>query len=159
MRISLAACTLLFLLLSACATPPPKADLKAEEDAIRTLDVAWAKSANARDLDATVSYYSDDALLLPPNAPIAKDKASIRAGWASLLVPEITLTWKDTKIEVAQSVELAYLVGAYDMTIKDAKGGESKDTGKLLEIWKKQSDGKWKVVVDTFNSDLAPAKN
>jgi len=28
------------------------------------------------------------------------------------------------------------------------------DTGKYLEIWKKQADGGWKVVRDIFNSDL-----
>jgi hypothetical protein len=28
------------------------------------------------------------------------------------------------------------------------------DTGKFVEVWKKQSDGKWKCTVDIFNSDL-----
>lgn len=28
------------------------------------------------------------------------------------------------------------------------------DTGKILEVWKKQSDGKWKCIVDTYNSDI-----
>jgi hypothetical protein len=29
------------------------------------------------------------------------------------------------------------------------------DQGKRLEVWRKQADGKWKVVADIFNSDLA----
>jgi ketosteroid isomerase-like protein len=28
------------------------------------------------------------------------------------------------------------------------------DTGKGMEIWKKQKDGSWKVSCDVFNSDL-----
>jgi ketosteroid isomerase-like protein len=28
------------------------------------------------------------------------------------------------------------------------------DQGKLVEVWKKQADGKWKTVADIFNSDL-----
>ena len=28
------------------------------------------------------------------------------------------------------------------------------DRGKLVEVWKKQPDGKWKVIVDAFNTDL-----
>lgn len=145
------------LFLSACAPSAPKVDLKAEEDAIRALDIQWAKSAGARDLDAVVSYYSDDAQVLAPNAPIATTKAAIREGWAALLGPEMSLSWKDTKIEVAQSGELAYLVGTYSLDIKDAKGQVVTDKGKLLEVWKKQADGKWKVVADVFNSDLPPA--
>jgi ketosteroid isomerase-like protein len=31
------------------------------------------------------------------------------------------------------------------------------NTGKLVEIWKKQADGKWKCIVDTYNSDLPAA--
>jgi ketosteroid isomerase-like protein len=39
--------------------------------------------------------------------------------------------------------------------IKDPKGGPTvHDMGKLVEIWKKQPDGKWKCIVDTYNSDL-----
>jgi ketosteroid isomerase-like protein len=157
MRFQLACCVSILMLLSACTPAPPKVDLKAAEDEIRSLDVQWSKSASARDLDAVVSYYSDDAQVLAPNAPIATTKAAIREGWAALLGPEMTLSWKDTKIEVAQSGELAYLVGTYNLDIKDAKGQVITDKGKLLEVWKKQSDGKWKVVADVFNSDLPPA--
>jgi ketosteroid isomerase-like protein len=31
------------------------------------------------------------------------------------------------------------------------------ERGKYLSVWKKQSDGSWKCVADTWNSDL-PAK-
>ena len=31
------------------------------------------------------------------------------------------------------------------------------DRGKFVEVWKKQADGKWKVVADIFNSDLPAA--
>ena len=43
----------------------------ADESAIRALDAQWSKTAGAHDLDGIVSYYSDDAVLLPPNAPVA----------------------------------------------------------------------------------------
>lgn len=43
----------------------------------------------------------------------------------------------------------------YSLSIRDPKGGPPvRDTGKLVEIWKKQADGKWKCIVDTYNSDL-----
>jgi len=61
---------------------------------------------------------------------------------------------------VAKSGELGYLYGTYSLAIKDLKGGPPiHDAGKLVEIWKKQADGKWKCIVDTYNSDLpvAPA--
>jgi ketosteroid isomerase-like protein len=59
-------------------------------------------------------------------------------------------------IEVAKSGELAYLTGAWTATAKGPNGAVVPATGKLLEVWKKQNDGQWKCVADTFDSD-APA--
>jgi ketosteroid isomerase-like protein len=38
--------------------------------------------------------------------------------------------------------------------VNDAQGKPVTDNGKFVEVWKKQSDGKWKCVADTYNSDL-----
>lgn len=46
---------------AACANAPnPMADLKAEEQAIRELDVEWAAAATRKDVSAAVSYYAPD---------------------------------------------------------------------------------------------------
>jgi ketosteroid isomerase-like protein len=120
------------------------------------LDEQWSATAAKNDLDGTVSYYSEDAVLLPPNAPIAKDRKSIRESWAGLLGPNTAVSWKVSKVEVAKSGELGYLYGTYQLTIKDPKGGPAfNDTGKILEVWKKQPGGQWKCTVDTYNSDIA----
>lgn len=147
------------LLASSCA-PPAAPDTRAAEEAlIRTLDEQWSATAAKNDLDGTVAFYSDDAVLLPPNAPIAKDPKSIRDSWAGLLGPNTSVSWKVSKVEVAKSGEIGYLYGTYQLSIQDPKGGSAiHDAGKLLEVWKKQFDGKWKCIVDTYNSDLpAPA--
>jgi len=142
------------LFAAGCGENKPPDTRAADEKAIRDLDAQWSKAAAAKDVDGTVSYYSDDASLLAPNAPIASDKQSIRASWASLLGPDTSLSWQATKVEVARSSDLAYLVGTYQLTTKDAQGKPVSDTGKFVEVWKKQADNKWKVVADIFNSDL-----
>jgi uncharacterized protein (TIGR02246 family) len=156
-----ASCGCLALLLLTSACNPPAADTRAaDESAVRDADTQWAKTAGANDLDGTVSYYTDDASLLPPNAPIATGKQAIRAVWASsLLSPDATVSWQVTKAEVAHSGELAYVIGVYQITPKNPRGKSLEDRGKLLEVWKKQADGKWKTVADIFNSDLpVPAR-
>jgi uncharacterized protein (TIGR02246 family) len=142
------------LLAAGCGENKPPDTRAADEKAIRDLDAQWSKAAAARDVDGTVSYYSDDASLLAPNAPIASDRQSIHASWASLLGPDTSLSWQANKVEVARSSDLAYLVGTYQLTTKDAQGKPVSDNGKFVEVWKKQADNKWKVVADIFNSDL-----
>jgi uncharacterized protein (TIGR02246 family) len=147
-------CLALVLIASGCGQQAPKDTRAADESAIRALDAQWSKAAAAKDVDATVSYYSDDASLLSPNSPIASDKQSIRAAWTSLLGPDTSLAWQVNKVDVARSGDLAYVVGVYQMTMKDLQGKPATDRGKFVEVWKKQTDGNWKTVADIFNSDL-----
>jgi uncharacterized protein (TIGR02246 family) len=135
------------LFAAGCGENKPPDTRAADEKAIRDLDAQWSKAAAARDVDGTVSYYSDDASLLVPNAPIASDRQSIRASWASLLGPDTSLSWQATKVEVARSSDLAYLVGTYQLTTKDAQGKPVSDNGKFVEVWKKQADNKWNLPV------------
>jgi ketosteroid isomerase-like protein len=151
-------CLALVLFAAGCGEQKPPDTRVADEKAIRDADAQWSKTAAARDIDGTVSYYSDDASLLAPNAPVASDKQSIRAAWAGLLTPDTSLSWQATKVEVARSGDLAYLIGTYQLTSKDAHGKPVSDNGKFVEVWKKQPDGKWKVVADIFNSDLPVAQ-
>ncbi len=145
------------LSVAGCGPQTPADTRAADESAIRSLDTQWSKTAAAKDVDGTVSYYSDGASLLPPNEPIATGKPAIRAVWAALLGPDVSLTWQPSTVEVARSSDLAYVVGVYQMTMKDAQGQPAADHGKFVEVWKKQADGKWKTVADIFNSDVPTA--
>jgi len=145
-------------LTTSCAPSTPVDSHAAEAAAIQALDEQWSATAARNDLEGTVAFYADDAVLLPPNAQIATDRKSIRESWAGLLGPNTAVSWKVSKVEVAKSGELGYLYGTYSLSIQDPKGGSPvRDTGKLVEIWKKQADGKWKCIVDTYNSDLSAA--
>jgi uncharacterized protein (TIGR02246 family) len=153
-RVACCGSLLLLLLTAACNQQTPPDTRAADESAVKETDAQWAKTAGANDLDGTVSYYTDDASILPPNAPIATGKQAIRAVWAAMLTPDTTVSWQVNKADVARSADLAYVMGTYQITAKNPKGKSQEDHGKLVEVWKKQADGKWKTVADIFNSDV-----
>jgi ketosteroid isomerase-like protein len=130
------------------------------EQALRDLDAKWSAAAGAKDIDKTVSYYSDDAIVMPPNAPSATTKEAIRSAWKEMLTsPGAAISWKATKVEVAKSGDLACLSGTYELTMSDASGKPVNDRGKYCEVWEKKG-GTWKCGTDIWNSDLpatAPA--
>jgi ketosteroid isomerase-like protein len=129
-------------------------DTKAEQ-ALRDADEAWSKAAASKDLDKTVSYYSADASVLPPNAPIATTKETIKKVWGDLLAsPGLVISWKATKVGVAKSGDLGFVSGTYEITVNDGSGKPTTDKGKYVEVWEKQADGKWKCGTDTWNSDM-----
>jgi uncharacterized protein (TIGR02246 family) len=93
----------------------------ADAAAIQALDEQWSATAAKNDVEGTVAFYADDAVLLPGNAPIARDRKSIRESWAGLLGPNTAVSWKVSKVEVAKSGELGYLYGTYSLTIRIRK--------------------------------------
>src|SRR5213083_3564940 len=84
------------------------ADTKIEQT-LRDLDAQWSAAAGAKDLDKTVSYYAESAVVMPPNTSAATTKESIRSAWKEMLTtPGAAISWKTTKVEVAKSGDLAY---------------------------------------------------
>lgn len=156
------ACCLTILTLSCAREQQPAPDTRAtDEAAIRAADMAWSKVAAAKQVDAMLAYYADDATLLAPNAPMASDKQSIRKMMTGLFAtPGFSLSWQVTKVEVARSGDIGYSLGTYQMGMNDPKGNPVTDRGKYATVWRKQPDGNWKAIVDMFNTDLprAPAQ-
>ena len=131
----------------------------ADEAAIRAADATTLKAAQAKDVDRAISNYAEDAVWLPPNAPSVQGKQAIRAGWSQLLaIPGLSIDWNMEKVDVSRSGDLAYTYYKYQMTIP-VQGRAITDRGKDLAVWKKQSDGSWKMIADTFNSDMPATPN
>ena len=93
--------------------------------------------------------------MLAPNTPIATGKAALtKVIGADLGRPDYRIEWHADRVGVARSGDLAYTVGTTESSFRDASGKVVSDKGKYLTIWKKQADGSWKVLFDTFSSDL-----
>ena len=139
-----------------CEQRTPVDTRAADERAIREADSTWSRTAAAKDLEGTVSYYASDASMFQANAPIANGLEAIRKAWSQDLfaTPGYALSWRTTKVEVSRGGDLGYASGTYEFTFNDAKGMPVTYRGKYVEVWKKQADGAWKVVVDIYNSDL-----
>jgi ketosteroid isomerase-like protein len=120
----------------------------ADEKAVRDADEAWSKAAGTRDLDKIVSYYADDAIVLPPNEATVTTKEGIRKMWQGLLDSGGTISWTATRVEVAKSGDMAVTTGTYELAMKDG----TKDHGKYCEVWEKKA-GTWKAATDMFSSD------
>lgn len=123
-------------LITACQQQPQtqrNSDTRAaDETTLKNLDVEWSRAATAtKDLDKTVSYYAADAVVLPPNGPIATTGDAIRQIWKEYLTsPDFAGSWKAAKVEVARSGEIGYIRGTWEFTWEDANGKPASDRGK-----------------------------
>ncbi|NIO48353.1 MAG: DUF4440 domain-containing protein [Candidatus Aminicenantes bacterium] len=132
-----------------------KIDIEHEQEALLQTDMEFAQtSVEQGAAEAFYQYMTDDALQLPNNAEPVLGKNLIRESMQK--APEVLLTWKPQKAEIAQSGDLGYTWGIYEVRWYGPTSEENIRYGKYLNIWKKQADGKWKVAVDMGNQSPPP---
>jgi len=138
--------------LSACApAAPPPVDTAAEETALKAVTTAWMDAYNAGDVEKIVAMYAEDAVLMPPHAPVATGRAGIRA-----FLTTDTAGAKTAGVKLVAGTATAGVAGdtgweSGSYTIADASGA-TVDSGSYLSVSRK-SNGKWVYIRDTYNSD------
>ncbi len=141
------------ILVSGCASSQmmPANDA---ESAIKQHNVAFATAMRAGDMDAVVSSYTLDGMVMPPNMAAAHGPSEIRTTWTGFLSPFSSVDLTLTADDVQQSGDMAVETGRY-MVRLTPKGttAEVSDNGKYVVAWKKTNGG-WKIYRDIFNSDL-----
>ncbi len=143
--------------ISACAPAPP--DLQAEQAALMQTSRDWAQAAASGDIDRTVSYWADDAIVMPSDESAVVGKAAIREFVrASFATPGFSVTWEPEQASIANDGDLGYLIERSRFTVNGADGALLTLQGKSVTIWRKNSTGAWKCVVDIWNDNPPPAE-
>jgi uncharacterized protein (TIGR02246 family) len=130
-------------LIAGCATMSTN-----DADAyIRSAEPRFMSAFNAGNADAVAAMYTDDAVLLTPNAPAAVGTAAIRGAFAAVAAMHPALSFAPDRI--VQSGDVAYEYGHYTMTM-----GGNRDQGSYVTVWRRQANGDWKIVEDSVNSSM-----
>ncbi len=125
---------------------------QADVSKIKEVDQIATKAALAKDYTTWADLFLDDAALNPPNEPAVNGRAAIRA-WLEHFPPITDFKLNPVKVEGRD--DLAYVLGTYTLTMAPPGApGPVKDSGKYVEVQRRQADGRWLVAVDIFNSDL-----
>ena len=121
----------------------------ADEAAIRAVDAAWTKAAEAKDVAGTAGAYADNAVLMAPGGPATSGKEAITKGFTGMMADKnFALKFAPDKVEVAKSGDLAYELGDYELTLSGPKGKPVTSKARYVVVWGKQADGSWKALVD-----------
>ena len=135
------------------AVEPGIKALSAEDvAAIKALAVEFDETALVLDRDKLLTFFTEDALLMPPNMPKIQGHAALMEILESYEeVTEHILNFE----EIEGYGDIAYARGSWAEEFK-LKGIEEpiKDKGKLLAILRKQDDGSWRIAIWLWNSEL-----
>ena len=110
-----------------------KVDLKAEEAVIMKTDSTCEAAAENKDVDKITSYWTDDAVVIPPGQPAVKGKEALRKFVEeSMKIPGFSISWKSSDIKFSPDGKLAYMYGENRMTMNDSTGNKMIIPGKGL---------------------------
>jgi ketosteroid isomerase-like protein len=141
----------LFVVLAACKVAPSSLS-DADKTAIRALSDSFVVFFRANRDSAIAAVYSDNAIMMPPNQGSVEGRAAIRAVFDAYPgLPDFTAS----SIDIDGRGDLAYVRGTYALTVPAANGRSAvADHGKFVQIRRRQSDGRWLIAMDIFNSDV-----
>ena len=127
--------------------------LSRTEAAARKLTQDWALACNTKQLNDLVELYAADALVLRPNVPPVRGTAAIREFFFGLLdagMGEVEL--ETLRAEVLG--DTAYDAGRCKSLVPVALNKRREERGKYLLLLNRVAGGEWKIVADTWSSDL-----
>jgi uncharacterized protein (TIGR02246 family) len=138
-----------FLVLTGCAT----SDVEGL-NAIAATNAEFEAEYNRGDAAGLAELYTADAILMAPNNGRIKGRRAIQGLWQRFFdagVSDIDL--KTLEVEMAGSK--ASEVGTFSLTAPDSKGGRVTGNGKFIVLWRRDTDGAWRLHRDIWNNDPA----
>ena len=121
------------------------------ESEIRAAIAYWAEIYNRNDWSLLATQFTEDAVMMPPGSPAVTGRTAI-AAWEKDNEDGYRITLRPDEISVAG--DRAIVRGRSCVFIPLGSGGTGVDVGKFIEVRRRQSDGRWLVSHDAFNSDL-----
>lgn len=140
--------------VTACTTKAP--DTSADVAKLKAIEVQWFAMYNKGEADSVASLYADDAIVLAPGVSAAVGKAGIKAFLTNDIAGTKAAGLTDNGGEIngsGVSGDLGWVSGAYSLT---NAAGATVDHGKYTTVFQRMN-GEWKIIRDTWNSDVAPA--
>lgn len=125
-----------------------KADAETALKELHDAEAELTQDAAARGAgEALLSHADEQIRFFRPDAFPLTGKAAVRD---ALKAKTSIITWRADKTGAARSGDLGYAYGTYELKEKasDAKPSEQ---GHYVRFWKRQPDGKWRVVLDITN--------
>lgn len=114
-------------------------------DAVRALfeaDRAFCRETEASGLDGWLSWFAEEATILPEGKPPVSGIEAVAEHYSGLAgFPPAGFAWEPKTGGIASSGDLGFTSGTYDVAGK-------KEAGVYLTVWTREPDGAWKVLSD-----------
>ena len=154
MHIKFAGAALSAALLAACTQAAAPVDPARELEAIRAIEASQSNAMQANDIETALSVYAPNAAFIVSGEELTTSEEARRAGFEAMIAdPNMALSLSPSDASVSASGDLAYTTATYAFTYTDpATQQPVTSNGHNLTVWRKDEEGRWRIVAD-FNVD------
>lgn len=132
-------------------------DQEAESEALMELSREWSDYVSSGDLESSMDFWADDAVMLPPDFPILEGKEEIREYVeAAAEMPGFRISWEPISAHISAGGDMAYMIERNVTEFDGPDGNREIMHGKVVTVWRRDGDGNWRNVVDMWNTAPAP---
>jgi len=130
-------------------------DFNSEKKRLLERDAEWSRVASeGKDIDRILSFWTDDAIVMPPGFPSVIGKDALRRYVeSSLQIPGFQIFWNSSDVKLSRDGNLAYMFSQNQVRMKGEDGNFFTIEGRAVTIWRRESDGEWRCAVDIWNSE------
>jgi ketosteroid isomerase-like protein len=108
--------------------------------------------------DSLMVLMADDVVLMPPNEPVLKGKAAVRAWYEQFLTQLRTSNLTVTGREVLMGGEWATEVATFEWALVPVAGGPAAvERGSYVQVWHREPEGRWLFARELWNSSTPTA--
>lgn len=120
-------------------------------DTLFQAEQKWADLFNAQDAAGLAATYSEDGMRLPPDASRVQGRKAIEAHLQEEFDAGVTNVELEP-LEVGHAGgDMAWLLGNWSVEFPTDKGDMGIANGNYLMVYRKEADGVWRTVVETWN--------
>jgi ketosteroid isomerase-like protein len=139
------------------APVPKKLDRTALQGGVDSAASRLLTALRTNSSDSLMVLMAEDVVLMPPNEPVLKGKAAVRAWYGQFLTQLRTSGLTTTDREVLIGGEWATELATYEWALAPAAGGPAAiDRGSYVQVWHREPDGRWLFARELWNSTAPP---
>jgi uncharacterized protein (TIGR02246 family) len=115
-------------------------------EAIEEINTKFVDAINRGDAAAIAALYTEDCSVLVPNHATLRGRDEVRVFFQEM-IEAVGGTTMLNIVETADAGKWAYQWADYTLT-----AGEITDSGRVVEVFRRDTEGVWKISLSIFNS-------
>ncbi|MCF8238365.1 MAG: DUF4440 domain-containing protein [Saprospiraceae bacterium] len=149
---------LVFLIIHAGCASDPASRPAADPAELVAADSAFCQRSLEAGMKVAFVEYADSAVIkMDDGQPVIRGIQHLQTLWADPRPDGPSpLVWAPQHAEVAASGDLGYTFGYWRFPGRTDAGTDTLYYGNYVSIWKRQTDGSWKYVLDTGTNTPKP---